>query len=917
MVLTERADELATLTALFDDAAGGAGNCALVSGPVASGKTELLTVAAAVAAGRGAVVLTALGAAAERGTPLALFSQLITDAPLDPAARERAERLLSGASRGEGSGHVRTTVVHELSALLAGLTAEKPVVLVADDIQHGDPASLRCVLALVKRLRAARATVLLGETDQTRDADPLFHSELLRQPHSHRVRLAPLSLAGVRTALSRRGSGPAAEFHSASGGNPLLLKALLEDHDTALSTLGAGHDWAPVAGEAFRRAVVTCLRRGDDLALRVARGIAVLGGDADSHDIARLLDLDPALAAGATRTLTAAGLLAPNGFRHPAAPAAVRHDLGPAALAALHGKAAELRHERNAPATAVAEHLLAAGGPAKPWAVPALREAAHHALLGDRVEPAVRYLELALRLCGDEAVRAEVLVALADAEWRIDPASTARRMGALVAAVRTGHLDGAHAHSALRHLLWHGRAEEAAEVLRRCHGEHGTSRAADLITTRRWLAVSHPAQLERAPSPRIPRQGTGARTGLAPVVEADPRRTATNALHAVLTRGAVKEAIAGAEQVLESVRLGDSTIDPIESALLTLLYADRAGKAGPWCDLLLAEAAERGAPSWEAALSALRAETALRLGDVPAAAASARTALAHLPPSGLVPAAGVALGALVLALTAEGEHAEVAALLAEPLPRAVVESRAGLHLLYARGQHRLATNRLHAALADFRLCGELMTRWRLDVPALVPWRSAAAEAHLRLGERAAAERLAVEQLARCGDGHSRSRGISLRAAANHVADPGKLLRAAEHELVACGDLLEVARVRAELATVRQGGGEPAETCGGEHCARCVPGSHPGRAASGAAQRDGGSRRRGRTRQATALTDAERRVAELAALGHTNLEIARKLYITVSTVEQHLTRVYRKLNVRRRTELPIGLQVAADAAFAAN
>ncbi|WIV61931.1 helix-turn-helix domain-containing protein [Amycolatopsis nalaikhensis] len=54
-----------------------------------------------------------------------------------------------------------------------------------------------------------------------------------------------------------------------------------------------------------------------------------------------------------------------------------------------------------------------------------------------------------------------------------------------------------------------------------------------------------------------------------------------------------------------------------------------------------------------------------------------------------------------------------------------------------------------------------------------------------------------------------------------------------------------------------------------------------------------------------LSAAEQRVASLASLGHTNREIGRKLYITVSTVEQHLTRVYRKLNINRRTELPSG------------
>jgi DNA-binding CsgD family transcriptional regulator len=54
----------------------------------------------------------------------------------------------------------------------------------------------------------------------------------------------------------------------------------------------------------------------------------------------------------------------------------------------------------------------------------------------------------------------------------------------------------------------------------------------------------------------------------------------------------------------------------------------------------------------------------------------------------------------------------------------------------------------------------------------------------------------------------------------------------------------------------------------------------------------------------ALSGAERRVAALAAAGYTNHEIADKLYITVSTVEQHLTRTYRKLNITGRADLPL-------------
>ena len=63
--------------------------------------------------------------------------------------------------------------------------------------------------------------------------------------------------------------------------------------------------------------------------------------------------------------------------------------------------------------------------------------------------------------------------------------------------------------------------------------------------------------------------------------------------------------------------------------------------------------------------------------------------------------------------------------------------------------------------------------------------------------------------------------------------------------------------------------------------------------------------------ATDLSTAERRVAELAGRGLTNREIARDLHVTVSTVEQHLTHVFRKLDVRRRTELAANLPDIPD------
>lgn len=55
-----------------------------------------------------------------------------------------------------------------------------------------------------------------------------------------------------------------------------------------------------------------------------------------------------------------------------------------------------------------------------------------------------------------------------------------------------------------------------------------------------------------------------------------------------------------------------------------------------------------------------------------------------------------------------------------------------------------------------------------------------------------------------------------------------------------------------------------------------------------------------------LTPAERRVAELVARGRTNQEVADALHVSPKTVEWNLSKIYRKLLVRSRTELAVKL-----------
>jgi DNA-binding CsgD family transcriptional regulator len=62
--------------------------------------------------------------------------------------------------------------------------------------------------------------------------------------------------------------------------------------------------------------------------------------------------------------------------------------------------------------------------------------------------------------------------------------------------------------------------------------------------------------------------------------------------------------------------------------------------------------------------------------------------------------------------------------------------------------------------------------------------------------------------------------------------------------------------------------------------------------------------------AGSLTPSERRIAHMAANGGSNADIAQSLFVTVKTVEMHLTNIYRKLEISGRAEIPLALEEPA-------
>jgi DNA-binding CsgD family transcriptional regulator len=238
---------------------------------------------------------------------------------------------------------------------------------------------------------------------------------------------------------------------------------------------------------------------------------------------------------------------------------------------------------------------------------------------------------------------------------------------------------------------------------------------------------------------------------------------------------------------------------------------------------------------------------------------------------------------------------------------------------HARGRLRFARRRFGEALDDFRAVGEVAIGTGATSPCFMPWRSDGALAALALDDPDTARQLSDEEvkLARAF-GAPRSLGVALRAA-GLVAGGQRgeaLLRESIEVLEGPDARLEQARAQADLGALLRRGNHRVEA------------RHPLRQALDAAHHlgadplahqteielraTGAKPRRALLTGLEALTASERRIAELAADGLTNREIAQTLFITDRTVEGHLTHVFYKLDVKTRTALPAALSAPTQA-----
>jgi DNA-binding CsgD family transcriptional regulator len=231
------------------------------------------------------------------------------------------------------------------------------------------------------------------------------------------------------------------------------------------------------------------------------------------------------------------------------------------------------------------------------------------------------------------------------------------------------------------------------------------------------------------------------------------------------------------------------------------------------------------------------------------------------------------------------------------------------HAAESCGRLRLLAGQWQAAIEHFSEAEALAQAHGITNPALVSWREGRVRALLGIGERDGARALAQQNLELAesfGAPVPLSRALRSLAAASPESDGLPLLERAlalldgtRNEVDRCCTRIDVGCALLALGDVGKARQELRDA--GDLAAR-MGATALMTSASDALRAAGARPRRLHLRGSDALTPSERRVAELAAEGHTNGSIASSLFINMKTVESHLARAYRKLGVKSRVEL---------------
>ncbi|GGX28067.1 helix-turn-helix transcriptional regulator [Streptomyces noursei] len=932
--LVGRDDELRTLARHAAAARDGRAGLVLLHGPAGMGKTSLLRSFTASDVCRGMTVLygtcgetvagAGYGGVRELLGGLGLSGGDARRSPLLEGLAARALPALTADPAGPDAATGAYPVLHGLYWLAARLMAQRPLVLVLDDVHWCDERSLAWIDFLLRRAEDLPLLVVLAWRSEAEPVAPAVLADIAAQRRPTVLGLHPLGPDNIGEMVRRVFRTTAApsfvsRVAAVSGGNPLALARLLDElRAEGVRPDAAGERRAAEVGShVLARSVRCLLERRPPWVRGVARAIAVLGPEC-TELLAALAGVPAATVDEALLVLRRAGILAADvvDFVHDVVRSAVLDDVAPPTLAELRTNAALLLSDAGRPSEELAGQLMLLPVLDQPWMAAVLRDAAAQAESRGAPEAGVRCLYRVLEVEPDNvAVRIQMARALAE----INPPEAMRLLKealSLAGDVRT-------------------RAQVAVQYGFTCLAVQESPSGVRMLED---ALAKLTAELGPEPGP-VDRELRTLVESVLLIVGADekvtigavrdraarltmppgdtPAQRQMLAMTTVLTAMDGRDAGSAVDQARRALRAPGVELEPwsLLSASFALSLADEVADAQYALDLML-QYGQDNAAVWTYVLAlSTRALLHHGVGAFPEALADAQTAVEILGEERWADSAVLPRVALATALVDRGEPERAEHVLdgiTRPrLERFVIEYH---WYLQARAYARWVRGDFQGALDLLLACGRSLEESRFSNPAFVPWWADGAVLLATLDRHDQARELAAygsELAERWGT----ARGLGLAFMAQGVAAPG---RAGIDHLTEAVSLLADSPARAMEARAEL-------LLGHAHLKRddLRAAREHLRAAADLAQRCGAVKlgvdarkllvtAGGRVRRMTAspldmLTGMERTVADLAVTGASNRAIAEALFVTVRTIETHLTSVYRKLGVGGRAELSAVLE----------
>ncbi|MEO3861911.1 AAA family ATPase [Acrocarpospora sp. B8E8] len=844
--LVGREAELRTLLSGLDKAAQGPARMILMRGPAGSGKTALLDALERHARRVGATILR--GACSPAGARLPWHA---------------AQSLFGGAPP-----HAESTAVplsHRLLRRVTKATASGPVAIMLDDTQWCDEESLAWLDFLMNRGHHLPLLVLLAQHRSGlvnwRQAVPGVAAR------GHRTIDLGALLGEDAGELARQwwDAVPEKPFvrvcHGVCRGNPALLVRLfarLSEQGVPADARGElrAHE---LGAELFAGHLLATLDRQPEYVRKVVEALAVLG-QADEELAGMLCGVSEPLVAAAIDILRDEGII------HAGLAELTDDQVRTRVLSAMpagtldrwRSRAARLLNDSGRPVEEVGAQLALLPRLPEPWMRDALREAARSAERDGSLGTAAHYLG---RMVVADPADIDAQADFARLIGHDDPSDSVPELDGVVA---DNH--------ELRKLVW-----SALSMV-------GGRRRSGKVIPEHVLAMGVP----EAPA-------AGERESLA-----------MRSMIWAMSGSSAEVCVALARRALS----GGDGIWALGPAACVLSLADKVEEAVQAMDPIIARATEHGDDwVWMMALST-RSRILGDAGELDAALADATRAVELADERSWSKGVSASRAALAAVLVQRGDIDQAASVLRRLPALDVTESFLDYPWVLMTRSH-LAASRgdLEGALSALTACGALLADAGVRNPKFMPWWLDAACVLADLGRRNEAEEFVEhgERLAAdWGDASGRGFALLARGAITEGSEGVDLL--AESAETLAGTSARWYRVRAESllgeALLRRHDREGAR----RHFRQAVYLSvRCGFSALAARARDrlvaaGGWMNQGVGGVKDVLTTGERRVAELAAAGATNREIAHALRLAVRTVEIHLTSVFRKLDVSGRTDL---------------